>query len=206
MLAGLAMIARWTWRRHWRFITWSVVWLMMLTFILFIFLVLQSQKPTESVRPYFTKSRTSIYNIAANAKSKVSNWILTVSVQNNDKPARNVINQLLILDNRLDPTIKPLRTRRTRNANDVGRFQNLSHHEPVAVGANTRSAFVVFEIKYTDASNNESYSQIWFMKFAGSRGGKFVPTLFESTQNERSKIEAYIRQQNIPMLTVRENE
>ena len=198
VLWGLAVIATWAWKRNWRTIFWGVAFLT--TFFVIQILFSAMQPNIESERPYFTKSRTSIYRVTTVDGKKTSNWFLTVTVQNNDKPAKNVINQVLILGNKMDPTVRPLRTRRVRNANDIGRFQTLSHHEPVTVGSNTRPAFVIFEIKYADALSDESYSQIWFMKFAGSRGGTFTPTLFEATQDQRTKIEAYIRQRNIPML------
>ena len=87
------------------------------------------------------------------------------------------------------------------SANDIGRFQNFSRHTPVKVGRNTRAAFVVFEIKYEDASS-QTYAQSWFMKFGGStRVGNFIPSLFDTDQNERAKIEAYIKQRNIPRLS-----
>lgn len=201
VLGILAMIARWAWNRHRPVVFWSALWLMMLAFIGFVFVVLQSNKAMESARPYFTKSQASIYAVVTDDGKKTSNTMLTVSVQNNDRPAKNITHQLLILDEQLDPTREPLRAQRTKTANDIGRHQILNRHTPVSVGPNTRSAFVVFEIQYTDASTDESYSQIWFMKFTGSKDGTFTPTLFESTQDERAKMEAYIRQRGIPMLS-----
>ena len=194
------MIVKWLWGRKRPIFLWFVLWAAMAIFLgIFIQFLRPNNVPDirMETRPYFTKSQSVINVVSANLTT------LTVSVQNNNKPAKNVINQLMLLDERLDPTIKPLRTRRVENANDVGRFQLLSQHTPVRVKSNTRAAFVVFEIRYADALTDEIYSQIWFMKFQGaSRDGTFIQQLFEASYDERERIESYIEQRKIPMLSV----
>ena len=204
----LGMVAKWAYKRKREVLLWSVLWLVAATFIGFLFMVLQPSRSVGVVagseietRPYFTKSHSAIGNISTDDRAKA--FFLTVSVQNNNRPAKNVISQLMLLDERLDPTIEPLRTRRVENANDIGRFQTLSQHTPVTVRSTTRAAFVVFEIGYTDALTNETYSQLWFMKFQGaSRDGTFIQQLFEASYDERTRIESYIEQRNIPTLAV----
>ena len=201
LMAGLGMVAQWSWRRHRQIIFWGVVWLMTFLAIGLVLAALQSQGPTESTRPYFTKVQSKIYQVTTTSGGKHPLTVLTVGVQNNEVPARNVVSQLMIFDRRLDPTSPPLRTQRFASANDIGRFQNHAQHTPVSVGRNTKAAIVVFEVKYDDTLSGQAYSQIWFMKFGGStRVGNFVPDLFDADQHERTKIESYIRQQGIPML------
>ena len=197
----LGMVALRLWRNNRQWFTYGVLWLMALVFIGFVFMALHPKTPQESARPYFTKSESSIYFVTADDGKKTSNMFLTVSVQNNDRPVKSITHQLLLLDERLDPTREPLRAQRVSNANDVGRYGMLNRHTPVNVGMNTRSAYVVFEIMYTDVSTDERYTQIWFMKFTGSKEGTFTPTLFETTRHESGRIEAYVRQRGIPMLS-----
>ena len=202
ILGLLGMIARWLWRRNRTVFAYGVLWLMALVFIGFVFMALHPKSSQESTRPYFTKSESSIYFVTDDDGEKTSNMFLTVSIQNNDRPVKNITHHLILLDERLDPTRKPLRTKRVRNANDVGRYGMLNRHTPVNVGMNTRSAYVVFEIMYTDVSTDESYTQSWFMKFAGSKEGTFTPALFEVSQDEKDRIMLYVRQQDVPMLSV----
>lgn len=203
--AGVVIIARLAWKRLPKAVFWGLMgiftWLVLFAAIQYSISILHAIKPIESARPYFTKVQSKIYQVSTTSGKKHPLTVLTVSVQNNNVPARNIVSQLMILDRRLDPTSRPLRTRRVANANEIGRFQNLSQHTPVNVGRNTKAAFVVFEIKYEDASS-QTYSQKWFMKFEGStRIGNFFPELFEADQNERFRIEAYIRQRSIPRLS-----
>ena len=203
-ISALVMIVKWLWSRKRPIVLWFVLWVATAIFLGIFMTVLRPDPVSDGemeTRPYFTKSHSAIGNISTDDRAKV--FILTVSVQNNNRPAKNVISQLMLLDERLDPTIEPLRTRRVENANDIGRFQILSQHTPVTVRATTRAAFVVFEIGYTDALTNETYSQLWFMKFQGaSRDGTFIQQLFEASYDERTRIESYIEQRNIPTLAV----
>ena len=146
-------------------------------------------------RPYFTHSRASIY-----AASR-TRTVLTVSVQNNERPASQVTSQILLLDELLDPTIEPIFRNRTENANDVGRFAVLNRHIPVNVEPNTRIAYVLFEIQYKDAITNAIYSQAWFLKFGGSsQDGTFMRELFEASSAEKTRIEGYVANRGIPRL------
>ena len=198
ILWGFGMLARWAWKRHRQVLFWSVAWLMTFTAISLVFLALQPQRP--SARPYFTRVQSKIYPVSTTGGKKHPLTILTVSVQNNDVPAKNITSQLTILDKRLDPKNPPLRAQRFTSANDIGRFQNYAQHTPVNVRRNTKAAFVVFQIKYEDVPG-QTYSQVWFMKFGGStRVGNFFPDLFDVDQREKDKIDAYIKHISNPML------
>ena len=195
------MMAKWAWTYHYKFVAGAVLWLMLLTFILFLFMVMQPKPILESQRPYFSKAETTIRSVVITDRERSADTILTVSVQNNDRPASNVVSQLLVFDRRLDPTIEPLKTSRRDSANNIGRSSVFNYYGQINLGANLQNAFVVFEISYTDASTGDAYSQIWFMKFANwSWDSASTPLLFSATTNDQARIEAYIKQRNIPML------
>ena len=203
VISGLIVMAKWLWNRKRPIVLWFVLWVAMTMSLGTFMQVIRPGSVSDGeieTRPYFTKSQAEINAVSTDDGATVFTT-LRVSVQNNNKPAKNVINQLMLLDERLDPTMEPLRTQRIENANDIGRLQILSRYTPVTVGSNTRAAFVVFEIRYTDALTNGIYSQIWFMKFQGSsQDGTFIQQLFDANYDERTRIESYIEQRNIPVL------
>ena len=205
ILSGLTMLAAWAFKRSRKAVFWSVVWLMMFTVIGSALLIVQpnDKNPIDPARPYFIKAQSRINPVSIKEGGSPLYFSLVVSVQNNERPATGVVNQLMILSNLLDPTVAPLRSRRIKNANDIGPRQYLNFDTRVSVGRNTKSAFIVFEVRYTDIFTNESYSQTWFMKFLGStREGAYRPSLSDANYDERTRIENYIKQRNIPMLTV----
>ena len=122
-----------------------------------------------------------------------------MSVQNNDIPAENVVSHLLILDYSLDSRTAPLYTKREESANPVGRSAILSQHGgPIAIPPNARPAFVVFQVRYTNALSGEMHSQILFLKFLGtSQDGTFIQELFNASSDEKIKIRRYMEKRGI---------
>ena len=197
----LGMIARWAWNRGRSLFCYGVLWLMTVVFLGSMFTVLRPSTPIEVIadsgqpsRPYFTQTQAAIQDVSQGIR------VLTVSVQNNDRSAQDVVSQLLALDESLDPTIGPLHTQRLESANPIGRGAIFSQHSFVDIKQNTRPAFVVFEMRYTDTLTNETYSQALFLKFRGSQGGMFIQQLFDAGANEKSRIEAYLMARGIPRL------
>ena len=203
ILSGLVMLAVWAWTLERKVVFWAVLFVG--TFAAIQVAVSLMQPKIEVDRPYFSKARSTIspVSVKEGGVEKILSQSLSIAVRNNDKPAKSVVSQLLLLDNRLDPTIAPLSTRRIRNSNDVGPRQYLNRNTPVNVGKSTRSAFVVYEIRYADVFTDEAYSQVWFMKFGGSsKEGRYSPSLSDAAHDERTKIEAYIKERRIPMLSL----
>lgn len=151
-----------------------------------------NERPTRS---YFTQVKAEIQNVSQ------SILILTVSVQNNDVPAKDVVSQILVIEESLDPTGEPLLKRRLEEANPVGPRGVFSHYWPVKVGRNARPAFVMFQIRYTDALSDKTYSQDLFLKFLGaSQDGTFIQQLFNANSDEKTRMERYVRERGIPTL------
>ena len=154
--------------------------------------VLTNGRPT---RPYFTQTQAAIQDVLQSTKA------LTVSVQNNDIPAQNVVSQLLVLEESLDPTIEPIHTKRIENANIVGPSGTLSQYWFVDVKRNARPAYILFQIRYADALSNETYSQALFLKFLGSsQAGTFIQQLVNASSDEKTRIERYLMERGIPSL------
>ena len=153
---------------------------------------LASERPT---RPYFTQTQTAIQNVSPGIR------ILPVSVQNNDVPAKDVVSQLLVLEESLDPTREPLHTKREEPANAVGPRGIFSHYWSAQIRQLIRPTFIVFQIRYTDALSNETYSQTLFLKFLGAaQDGTFFQQLFNASSDEKTRMERYMRERGIPML------
>lgn len=147
-------------------------------------------------RPYFIQSLAQIHELSPGLR------YLTVSVQNNSVPAENVVSHLLVLEEALDPNNEPLHTKREEIANPVGSGGILSQHwGAVKIERNTRPAFVVFQVRYTNVLDNEAYSQALYLKFAGSsQDGTFIQQLFNASSDEKSKIERYMEKRGIVTL------
>ena len=204
------MIATWAWKRSpqivYGIVFGIVLWGMVFILLGFSLSVLQLNRPIESARPYFTSSKTSISPALVDDGARAFFTALEVSVRNNDRPAKNFVSQMLILDERIDSTIQPLHSGRIKNANDIGRSQTINHRVTGHVRLNSRSAFIVFEIKYADVLTDKNYSQIWFLKFTRSlQDGKLIWSFFEAKYGERTKIETYIEQRDIPMFSGEQN-
>jgi len=153
-----------------------------------------SERPT---RPYFAQTQATIQNLPQGTHTHT----LTLSVQNNDVPAKDVVSQLLVLEASLDPTRGPLFAQRKEEANPVGPRSIFSRFLPVTVKRSTRPAFVVFQIRYTDALSNETYSQSLFLKFLGGfQDGIFNQQLFNASSDEKTRMERYLRERRIPTL------
>ena len=144
-------------------------------------------------RPYFTQSQAHIYEVSPGVR------YLTVSVQNNSIVADNVVSHLLVLQQSLNVNKGPLHTKRAEIANPVGPSGILSQHwGPIKVDRNTLPAFVVFQVRYTNALNNEPQSQAFYLKFAGvTHDGTFIQQLFNASGDEKSKIVRYMEKHGI---------
>ena len=147
-------------------------------------------------RPYFSHSQGKIYQL-----SKVGQ-VLTVSVQNNDTLAQDVVTQLIVLEESLDPTKGPIHIKEIKNANPVGPSEILYQHwGPIEAKLLGQPAFVVFQIRYTDTLTNETYSQSFFLKFLGTtKDGTFINQLMNANTYEKARMERYINEPRISTL------
>ena len=187
VLTMLGIAARWAWTQGKNVVLYGVLWLMTAVFLVVMFTAFRPSMPIEVIvdgnqpsRPYFTQTQAAIQDVSQGIRT------LTVSVQNNGNPARDVVSQLLALGESLDPTIEPLHTNRIESANDVGPGGTLSQHWFVDIKQNARPAFIVFEIRYTDAIEDETHSQVLFLKFLGSsQDGSFIQQLFTASSDEK---------------------
>ena len=72
--------------------------------------VLEKLTKKKPARPYFTHTKSEIQ------KPSVSRRTLVLSLRNHGAPANDIVTQLLLLDNSLDPTRKPLHSERVDSA------------------------------------------------------------------------------------------
>ena len=156
-------------------------------------LLLSQLADANPIRPYFAQSLAKIY------KSSLGKIFLTVSVQNNKVPAEGVVSHLLVLKEALDANSGPLHSNREESANPIGPGGTHSHHwGPVNVPPNARPAFIVFQVRYTNALSGEMHSQILFLKFLGtSQDGIFIQELFNASSDEEIKIRRYMVKRGI---------
>ena len=202
LMWALLMIAKWAWVQNRHVVFSGVLWLVLVVLLGFMFTTLRPRTQIEVItdsgqtsRPYFTQTKADIQEVSQGSAA------LIVSVQNNNSPAQDVVSQLLVLEESLDPTREPIHTKRIENANDVGSSGTLSQYWFVDVKQNARPAFVVFEIRYTDFLRDERYSQALFLKFLGSsQDGTFIQQLSNATSDEKTRMEAYLRVRGIPRL------
>lgn len=147
-------------------------------------------------RPYFTPTTAKIYKIS---EGKI---YLTVSVQNNEVPAENVVSHLLVINEALDQRKAPLHSNRMESANAIGPGGTHGHHwGPVTVPKSARPAYVVFQMRYTHALSDEEYRQVLFLRFQGaSETGNFIMTLFNAISDEKKRIEKYMSRRGIAKL------
>ena len=155
--------------------------------------VLAEANPT---RPYFTQSLAKIYKLSSDKT------FLTVSVQNNNVPAKDVVSHLLVLEASLDEKSGPLHSNREESANPIGPGGTHSHHwGPVNVPQRARPAFVIFLVQYTNALTDKMHSQALFLKFRGaSPDGTFIQQLFNATSDEKTEIERYMEKRGLSKL------
>ena len=150
------------------------------------------QKPT---RPYFTQKQTDIRNLMEGIQ------VLSVTVQNNDIPTRDVVSQLVVIDESLDPTKKPIHTQRIVNANDIGPHGTYFQYWLVKIQKTARPMFVIFQIRHIDTLTDKTYSQALFLKFLGaSKSGNFIQQLMHASREEKTRMERYMRDRGIPSL------
>ena len=157
--------------------------------------VLDELAKANPTRPYFTQSLASIY------KSSSDKIYLTVSVQNNNVPAEDVVSHLLVIEEALDANSGPLHSNREESANPVGPGGTHSHHwGPVNVPPNAHPAFIVLQVQYTNALNGDKFSQALFLMFHGSQDGTFITQLYSATSDQKAKIERYMEKRGISSL------
>ena len=147
-------------------------------------------------RPYFTQTLAEIYKVSEGTR------YLTVSVQNNNISAENVVSHLLVLEEALKSNAETLHSSRVEIANPIGSGGTHNHHwGPVNVPPNARPAFVVLQVQYSHALSNALYSQSLFLKFRGtSQDGTYIEQLFNATSDEKTKIMRYMEKRGISAL------
>ena len=149
----------------------------------------------RSPRPYFTHIDSVV------RKDEQGTGMLMLATVNNDVPVRGVVSQILVLDESLDPTKEPVRTKRVEGANPVGPHGMLTHYVPVPVEPDTPHLFIAFHMRYIDALSNKPYSQAFFLEWTGVRpDGNFIPHPFGTSKQKKTRIEQYIKDRRIPML------
>ena len=157
--------------------------------------ILKQFEQGSPIRPYFTQKRSDVQTLTDGIHT------LSVYVQNNEIPAKNVVSQLVVLEKSLDPTIEPLHRKRLENANDVGPHGIYFQYWFMKIKPNTYPAFVMFQIRYTDALRDETYSQALFLRFLGvSHKGNYIQQLMHASSDEKARMERYMRERGIPML------
>lgn len=149
-------------------------------------------------RPYFSRTEVNIQNISETSA------ILSIGMRNNERAAEHIIKQVLIIEESLDPTIEPLQTERIEFADSIGPDSIFNIFIPFKIREQdgARFAFIVLQIRYIDAISKETYTQSMFMKFSILRteDNSYIPRLELATKNDKSRIESYIKNRNIPML------
>ena len=200
------MIAVSVWKRLPKAVFWVVLaifaWLVFFTALQFALSILQVNKPISSARPYFKKVKSRLSPTLTKDRTKALYTELQISIRNNDRPARNFISQLVVLDGQLNPNSGPLMRRRLEFVNDIGEHQFLNRKTRVAFHLKNRKTFVMYEIRYVDVFTDKVYPQIWFVKFTGLLPDRrSVVELVGISKDEKTKIEAYIRDREVPMLS-----
>lgn len=173
-------------------------------------LLSQSNQQAEEVqidrsgppRPYFTYIGSMVGK--DERKDSPDAGVLLVSLVNNDIPVKDVVSQILVLKEPLDPTRGPVHTRRVEQANPIGPHGSLNHRAPVPIAPNTPELFVAFQLQYTDIFSDTSHSQDLFLVFTGVEpDGSFVPQLFNISTQQKESIEQYMVDSRIPRLELK---
>lgn len=153
----------------------------------------------RSPRPYFTYIGSMVGKDTR--KDSPDAGVLLVSMVNNDIPVKDVASQIVVLEEPFDSTRDPVHTRRVEGANPIGPHGALNHRAPVSIAPNAPELFVAFQLRYTDALSDKTYSQDLFLVFTGVEpDGTFVPQLFNISNQQKERMEQYIREKKIPML------
>ncbi len=154
----------------------------------------ETQESVTLPRPYFTQTQAKIETL-------LDGNALIVSVENNDVEAKDVVTQLLVFPESLDPTIEPLHMERIEAANPAGPHSPLSQFWMVKIKPDMRPAFVVFQIRYIGALNDKTYLQSFFLEFSGvPQDGIYIEQLLNATKDEKTRIESYMKERGIPSL------
>lgn len=144
-------------------------------------------------QPYFSHSGSELSGTAQQQR------ILSVSVRNSDVIADNIVCQIIVLDQSLDPNHDPVHRARMTSANPVGPNAILTQRWIVPPEQTVPPAFVVFQVQYTDTSSAKRHTQPFFLKFFGESyaGGQ---SLFSASQEEKGRIERYLQYRSTPLL------
>ena len=135
--------------------------------------------------------------------------VLAFAIRNNDVPVAGMVHQVLVLDTQLNPFSELLLKKRTSEANDMAAGQGVEFFvdldgfslTPFIASSGIVFAYVVYEIKYTNALTGGPHSQVWFLRLAGQSVTTGLPGVFGASADERELMGVYLRQRNVPMLT-----
>ena len=200
LMWALAMLCGWAWKRDRKLVLSGLIFLVLLTVIGLVFSVVQLMGRSDE-RPYFTRQPgASIFRLQED-ENNLGNSVLLFTVRSNDRPTTDVISQIIVLNGNLQGAEATLRRRSERNANALGSEESFRHEEIINLDAEVESAFVVFEMQYKDVMTELNYDQIWFMKLTKLGEGNTTPILFDATNEERTGIEQYLRQHQVPLLS-----
>lgn len=153
------------------------------------------ESPLHQERPYFTQTRASLH------KQTDGTYTLSLDLQNHGTPATNILMQALVVDHSLDPTRKPVYSRRIDMANPADSGIIVSTMQHIALTLNQQPIFVMFQIRYTDAMSQASHVQEIFLKSREvDANGKYRPTLVHASKDEKARMERYVKDRGIPTL------
>lgn len=146
-------------------------------------------------RPYLTLTKAKIH------KDSYGKFYLKMSVKNNSVLVDNVISRLLVLDTSLNQTKGPQHRKTFGSANALGPGEGFDRQLDVNVTQSMRPAFVVFQLKYTDSSKKESYTQDFFFEFFGVHpDGTFKMNLSDAGLSRKARIKRYMKEYGVPEL------
>ena len=158
--------------------------------------IILNKEADMPARAYFTLTQAAIRKASENFRYFI------ISVQNNDFLAENVVIHLLVLGESLDPKKMPLHSYKEESANPVGPRGEISRTwGPIEIKENSPPAFVVFQIKYTNHLQNQTYSQVMFFKFGGSnQEGSYIEEFFHASRDDKLMIERYMEKRGLSKL------
>ena len=100
----------------------------------------------ESTRPYFSQVDAAIQSI-----SKESHFLL-IGLKSNDRTAENVVKQILLIEESLDPTIEPLLTERKELAGPIGPNSEFNLSVPFEIRKQNGTKLLFIVIQYLSKS------------------------------------------------------
>lgn len=152
----------------------------------------QAIEPTAR-RPYFSHAGSELSGAVQQQRT------LSVSVQNSAVVADDMVSQILVLDQELDPSRAPIHIARLTQANPVGPNGVYTHYWMVPPAQMVPPAFVVFQLQYTDTQSAKRHAQTFFLKFLGESHAS-GRRLFSASREEKARIERYVQYRRTPLL------